>query len=200
MSLICRPFCSRLLQMGVYNAELFTNLGLCCFFAQQYDMTLNCFERALALASDENMADVWYNIGHVAVVNSDSISTNKTIERIYSTRDERPVQDGFPVCDEFPVRVWKRDGMGQVFDKKLVPIHLSTYPFSQSLKRKKNVEICDEFSSKGVDQSGCSRSVLLHTTCVENIHWKCPNLKLQLLVSTPLLIWPQKNVILYPIL
>ena len=54
--------------MGVYNAELFTNLGLCCFFAQQYDMTLNCFERALALASDENMADVWYNIGHVAVV------------------------------------------------------------------------------------------------------------------------------------
>ena len=54
--------------MGVYNAELFTNLGLCCFFAQQYDMTLNCFERALSLASDENMADVWYNIGHVAVV------------------------------------------------------------------------------------------------------------------------------------
>ena len=44
------------------------NLGLCCFFAQQYDMTLNCFERALSLASDENMADVWYNIGHVAVV------------------------------------------------------------------------------------------------------------------------------------
>ena len=61
-------FSSRLLQMGVYNAELFTNLGLCCFFAQQYDMTLNCFERALSLASDENMADVWYNIGHVAVV------------------------------------------------------------------------------------------------------------------------------------
>ena len=61
-------FHSRLLQMGVYNAELFTNLGLCCFFAQQYDMTLNCFERALALASDENMADVWYNIGHVALV------------------------------------------------------------------------------------------------------------------------------------
>ena len=91
--------------MGVYNAELFTNLGLCCFFAQQYDMTLNCFERALALASDENMADVWYNIGHVAVVNNDLFSANKTIERIYSTRDERLVQDGFPVCDEFPVRV-----------------------------------------------------------------------------------------------
>ena len=58
----------RLLQMGVYSAELFTNLGLCCFYAQQYDMTLNCFQRALDLASDENSADVWYNIGHVALV------------------------------------------------------------------------------------------------------------------------------------
>ena len=56
--------------MGVYNAELFTNLGLCCFFAQQYDMTLSCFQRALALASDENIADVWYNIGHAALVRS----------------------------------------------------------------------------------------------------------------------------------
>ena len=73
MLLICRLLYSRLLQMGVYNAELFTNLGLCCFFAQQYDMTLNCFERALALASDENMADVWYNVGHVAVVNNVSL-------------------------------------------------------------------------------------------------------------------------------
>ena len=58
----------RLLQMGVYNTELFNNLGLCCFYAQQYDMALNCFERALNLATDENMADVWYNIGQVALV------------------------------------------------------------------------------------------------------------------------------------
>lgn len=66
--------------MGVYNAELFTNLGLCCFFAQQYDMTLNCFERALALASDENMADVWYNIGHVALVTN--LLLTKTVNKI----------------------------------------------------------------------------------------------------------------------
>ncbi len=30
-------------------------------------MTLSCFERALALAEDDNMADVWYNIGQLAV-------------------------------------------------------------------------------------------------------------------------------------
>ncbi|RLO00357.1 hypothetical protein DYB28_007394, partial [Aphanomyces astaci] len=34
---------------------------------KEYDLTLSCFERALALASDDNMADVWYNIGQVAV-------------------------------------------------------------------------------------------------------------------------------------
>lgn len=58
----------RLLQMGVHNAELFNNLGLCCFYAQQYDHTISCFERALSLATDENIADVWYNISHIAIV------------------------------------------------------------------------------------------------------------------------------------
>ncbi|XP_047002397.1 tetratricopeptide repeat protein 8 [Schistocerca americana] len=60
-------FYRRLLQMGVYNAELFNNLGLCCFYAQQYDMTLTCFERALNLATDEVIADIWYNIAHIAI-------------------------------------------------------------------------------------------------------------------------------------
>lgn len=54
--------------MGIYNAELFNNLGLCCFYAQQYDMTVTCFEQALSLAADEAVADVWYNVAHVAIV------------------------------------------------------------------------------------------------------------------------------------
>ncbi|XP_071963658.1 tetratricopeptide repeat protein 8-like [Antedon mediterranea] len=65
---IALRFYRRLLQMGVYNSELFNNIGLCCFYSQQYDMTLSCFERALSLANDDNsIADVWYNIGHVAL-------------------------------------------------------------------------------------------------------------------------------------
>ncbi|XP_065207274.1 tetratricopeptide repeat protein 8-like [Planococcus citri] len=60
-------FYRRLLQMGLYNAELFNNLGLCCFYAQQYDMVVTCFERALSLAVNDNAADVWYNIGHIAI-------------------------------------------------------------------------------------------------------------------------------------
>ncbi|KAJ3613036.1 hypothetical protein NHX12_019292 [Muraenolepis orangiensis] len=65
---IALRFYRRLLQMGVYNCQLYNNLGLCCFYAQQYDMTLSSFERALALvANDEEQAEVWYNIGNVAV-------------------------------------------------------------------------------------------------------------------------------------
>lgn len=42
-------------QMGVNNAELFNNLGLCCFYAQQYDMTLACMERALESAEEDTL-------------------------------------------------------------------------------------------------------------------------------------------------
>ena len=64
---IALRFYRRLLMMGVNNTELWNNLGLCCFYASQYDMTLHCFERALQLADDDNMADVWFNVGQVAI-------------------------------------------------------------------------------------------------------------------------------------
>ena len=64
---IALRFYRRLLQMGCASAELHNNLGLSCFHASQYDMALSCFERALALADDTNTADVWYNVGQVAV-------------------------------------------------------------------------------------------------------------------------------------
>lgn len=54
--------------MGLYNAELFNNLGICSFYAQQFDVVTACFENALRLAFDDNAADVWYNISHVAIV------------------------------------------------------------------------------------------------------------------------------------
>jgi tetratricopeptide repeat protein 8 len=57
----------RLLQMGINTTELWNNLGLCCFYASQYDMALSCFERAMLLADDDNGADVWYNVGQVAI-------------------------------------------------------------------------------------------------------------------------------------
>jgi len=60
-------FYRRLLQMGASSPELWNNLGLCCFYASQYDMALSCLDRALSMANDDSMADVWYNIGQVAI-------------------------------------------------------------------------------------------------------------------------------------
>lgn len=64
---VALKFYRRLLQLGVQNAELFTNLGLCCFYSQQYDMCMTCFDRALSMATKENIADVCYNLAHVAL-------------------------------------------------------------------------------------------------------------------------------------
>jgi tetratricopeptide repeat protein 8 len=61
----------RLLQMGIDSAEIWNNIGLCCFYSSQYDMALNCFRKALHTAADEETAEVWYNIGHVAVALGD---------------------------------------------------------------------------------------------------------------------------------
>lgn len=46
----------RLLQQGVDNTELWSNIGLCCFYAGMFDMSLGCFEKALAAADDRWVA------------------------------------------------------------------------------------------------------------------------------------------------
>ncbi|KAM3717571.1 Tetratricopeptide repeat protein [Dirofilaria immitis] len=61
----------RILQMGVNSAELFMNLGLCCFFCQQFDLAISCIERAQASANDDVIADVWYNTGNVFLSSGD---------------------------------------------------------------------------------------------------------------------------------
>lgn len=55
--------------MGAHSAELYTNLGLCCLYSQQLDLTFACFQRALELAVEtKTQAEVWYNLSHVAIV------------------------------------------------------------------------------------------------------------------------------------
>ncbi|CAM4753778.1 unnamed protein product [Rotaria magnacalcarata] len=67
-------FYRRLLQMGVTTASIFTNVALCCFRAQQYDMIVTCFLKALATATiDEERADIWYNVGEMALYTADTL-------------------------------------------------------------------------------------------------------------------------------
>ncbi|CAF0774885.1 unnamed protein product [Adineta steineri] len=69
---ISLKFYRRLLQMGISSSAIFTNIGLCCFHAQQYDMIVACFLKALASATtDEERAEIWYNIGEMALYTTD---------------------------------------------------------------------------------------------------------------------------------
>lgn len=88
---ISLKFYRRLLQMGVNTSAIFTNIALCCFFAQQFDMVIACFFKALACATnDSEQSDVWYNIGEFALVKSLTIARDKRlIHRLsFSTRQK----------------------------------------------------------------------------------------------------------------
>ncbi|GAB5356894.1 hypothetical protein AAMO2058_000327600 [Amorphochlora amoebiformis] len=77
-------FYQRLLQMGISNGELWNNLGLCCYYAGQYDICLGCFERALLRADGEDIADIWYNIGQVAIGIGDLNLANRAFKTAVS--------------------------------------------------------------------------------------------------------------------
>ncbi|KAK4472499.1 hypothetical protein MN116_003746 [Schistosoma mekongi] len=57
----------RILQYGYESTELYNNLGLCTFYAQQYDLCLSFFNQAIALSDATNSADIYYNLGHIAI-------------------------------------------------------------------------------------------------------------------------------------
>ncbi|ULT90376.1 hypothetical protein L5515_008447 [Caenorhabditis briggsae] len=57
----------RILQMGVSSAELFMNIGLCCFAAQQFDFAVSSILRAQSTMTEDVAADIWYNIGQVMI-------------------------------------------------------------------------------------------------------------------------------------
>lgn len=66
--------------MGVHSAELYNNLGLCCLYSQQLDLTMACFQRALDLATDPVVkAEVWYNLSHVAIVSIYCIQVDSSL-------------------------------------------------------------------------------------------------------------------------
>lgn len=59
----------RILSMGAHSAELYCNIALCCLYGGQLDLVLYCFQRSIRLAtSNEQKADVWYNMSFVALV------------------------------------------------------------------------------------------------------------------------------------
>ncbi|TMS39129.1 hypothetical protein L596_005702 [Steinernema carpocapsae] len=70
---VALKFYRRILQMGVYSAEIYMNIGLCCFYCLQMDMSIGCIEKAHKMADDDNSADIWYNTGHIAMAIGDLV-------------------------------------------------------------------------------------------------------------------------------
>ncbi|CAI4225058.1 unnamed protein product [Auanema sp. JU1783] len=61
----------RIMQMGVCNAEVMMNIGLCCFECQQYDFAISSIRKAQTLATEDILAEIWYNVGHIMIQNGD---------------------------------------------------------------------------------------------------------------------------------
>ncbi|XP_050082872.1 tetratricopeptide repeat protein 8 [Anopheles aquasalis] len=62
----------RILALGAHSAELYCNIGLCCLYGGQLDLVFPCFQRALRMATgNELRADIWYNLSFVALTTGD---------------------------------------------------------------------------------------------------------------------------------
>ena len=62
-------FYKRLFELGFGSPEVLNNLGLFALFANQYDICITCFEKALLYPeiSDATSSDIWYNISQVGI-------------------------------------------------------------------------------------------------------------------------------------
>lgn len=59
---------TRLLQLGHTAPEVWCNLGLASAAADRLETCLWAYQRALAASGDDGTkADLWYNVGHVAI-------------------------------------------------------------------------------------------------------------------------------------
>ncbi|KAL3081174.1 hypothetical protein niasHT_032489 [Heterodera trifolii] len=55
---IALKFYRRILQMGVNSAELYTNLAMCCFYCQQFDLACGCLQQAHSVADQQARGDL----------------------------------------------------------------------------------------------------------------------------------------------
>lgn len=66
---IALRYFSRLVQLGVDGSEIWNNIGLCAFYSNQYDLSLNAMFRSLQLADEETTttSDIWYNLSLIGI-------------------------------------------------------------------------------------------------------------------------------------
>ncbi|CAH0406990.1 unnamed protein product [Chilo suppressalis] len=75
----------RLLATSNPGPEIYNNLGLCCLYCNQWDLILPCFRQALYFStSPENRSDIWFNLSHVALMNTTADEAAQVIALLQS--------------------------------------------------------------------------------------------------------------------
>ncbi|XP_021203240.1 tetratricopeptide repeat protein 8 isoform X1 [Bombyx mori] len=71
----------RLLATQSPGAEIYNNLGLCCLYCNQWDLTIPCFRQSLYFSTDpETRSNIWYNLAHVALSTGDIILARRCLQ------------------------------------------------------------------------------------------------------------------------
>ena len=83
-------FYKRLFELGFGSPEILNNLGLCSFFANQFDLCITCFEKALLYPeiSDIISSDIWYNISCVGIYIGDLSLAKQSLKIALSFNDK----------------------------------------------------------------------------------------------------------------
>ena len=83
-------FYKRLFELGFGSPEILNNLGLCSFFANQFDFCITCFEKALLYPdiSDITSSDIWYNLSCVGIYIGDLSMARQSLKIALSFNDK----------------------------------------------------------------------------------------------------------------
>ena len=83
-------FYKRLFELGFGSPEILNNLGLCSFFANQFDLCIACFEKALLYPdiTDVTSSDIWYNISCVGIYIGDLSIAKQSLKIALSLNDK----------------------------------------------------------------------------------------------------------------
>ena len=83
-------FYKRLFELGFGSPEILNNLGLCSFFANQFDLCITCFEKALLYPeiNDLTSSDIWYNLSCAAIYIGDISMAKQSLKISLSFNDK----------------------------------------------------------------------------------------------------------------
>ena len=83
-------FYKRLFELGFGSPEILNNLGLCSFFANQFDLCITCFEKALLYPeiSDNTSSDIWYNLSCIGIYIGDLSMAKQSLKIALSFNDK----------------------------------------------------------------------------------------------------------------